>query len=160
MFCPKPRGMLTLTLINPHVAPLLRREVSTSFMDGVQTFVPLDLYHVTHLLTLQATTHFNIAVIAAVKHNIVMMNLDSVKVRCNVFFFCKKKKKQLLTLSNLGLSSSDSLLLSTVMALSRSFLCSAIFLSLSFSCFSSFCRSLLRRSMSLHSSSSRKRWRF
>lgn len=65
-----------------------------------------------------------------------------------------------LTLSSLGLSSSQSLLLSTVMALSRSFPCSAIFLSLCFSSFNCFCPSLLKRSRSLHSSSSRKRWRF
>lgn len=65
-----------------------------------------------------------------------------------------------LTLSSLGLSSSASLLFSTVITLSRSFPCASIFFSLSFSCFSCFCRSLLSFSKSLHSSSSRKRWRF
>lgn len=46
------------------------------------------------------------------------------------------------------------------MALSRSLPCSAIFLSLCFSSFTCFSPSLLKRSRSLHSSSSRKRWRF
>lgn len=69
-------------------------------------------------------------------------------------------RKKKLTLSSFGLSSSHSLLFSTVMALSRSLPCSAIFLSLSFSCFTCFCLSLLNRSRSLNSSSSRKRWRF
>lgn len=68
--------------------------------------------------------------------------------------------KHPLTLNRLGLSSSASLLLSTVIALSRPFPCSSIFFSLSFSCVSCFCLSLFSCSRSFHSSSSRKRWRF